>query len=126
MPLVLTVKLTLSSGFSPTQTIGTVEQDADGNDMVRLTFAGLSFTKAGQPFTITIKKVRARDKGGAVEFTTRVSGSGEDLATITDGVSADDLAKSPKLYITDTQNDAVEFQVNGQTFETFTAGQELD
>ena len=40
--------------------------------------------------------------------------------------SADDLAKSPKLYITDTQNGAVEFKINGQSHETFTAAQELE
>ena len=48
-----------------------------------------------------------------------------------DGVS-DDLAKSPKLYITDTQNDAVEFKITSDdvdvtdsTFASFHAGQEV-
>ena len=51
-------EITLSSGFSPTQTIGEVIQNADvaGNDTVRLEFEGLDFTRAGQTFTITIKK----------------------------------------------------------------------
>ena len=50
-----------------------------------------------------------------------------------DGTSADDLAKSPKLYITDTQNDAVEFKITSDaadvtdsTFASFHAGQEVN
>ena len=45
------------------------------------------------------------------------------------GVSPDDLAKSPKLYITDTQNGAVEFKITSDdadvtdsTFASFNAG----
>ena len=53
----------------------------------------------------------ARDEGGAVEFTTRVSAEG-DGASLIGLVSADDLAKSPKLYITDTQDGAVEFKID--------------
>ena len=33
--------------------------------------------------------------------------------------------KAPQLYITDTENGAVEFKINDQTYETFNAGQEL-
>ena len=115
--------------FSPTQEIGeVVPGTATQDEYVTITWAGLNFTKAGQTFTIDIKNVRVRDEGGAVEFTTRVSAEGaEDFATPeADGTSADDLEKSPKLYVTNTQNDAVEFKINDQSYETFTAGQELD
>ena len=36
------------------------------------------------------------------------------------------MAKSPKLYITDTQDGAVEFKIEDQSFITYSAGQELD
>ena len=46
--------------------------------MVTITWAGLNFTRAGETFTIDIKNVTAREEGGAVEFTTRVSAEGAD------------------------------------------------
>ena len=105
--------------FSPTQEIGeVVPGTATQDEYVTITWEGLNFTKAGQTFTIDIKNVRVRDEGGAVEFTTRITGILNSAATA--------LAKSPKLYITDTQNDAVEFKINGQTYENFTAAQEME
>ena len=65
--------------------------------------------------------------GGTVEFTTRVSAEGLAIdEPDNDGVSDDDLAKSPKLYITDPKDDAVEFKINGAPFARFSAGEELD
>ena len=113
--------------FAPTGTIIGERVGTGDAAVVTLTFGELDFTKADQTFTIDIKNVRARDTGGAVTFTTRVSGEGLELAPVGgDGTSADDLAASPKLYITDTQDGAVEFKINGLAYESFSAGQELD
>ena len=40
-------------------------------------------------------------------------------------VEADELDESPTLYITNTENDAVEFKINDGPFATFNAGQEV-
>ena len=117
--------------FSPTPDIGEVGQDLSTprNDMVTITWEGLNFTKAGQTFTIDIKNVRVRAKGGAVEFTTRISGAvvGQDAPVLVV------LAASPKLYITDTQDGNVEFKITSasadvtdSTFASFHAGEEVD
>ena len=66
--------------FTPTgDIIGEFIADTENGDYVTLTFRGLDFTKAGQTFTIDIKNVRARAMGGAVEFTTRISGGNTNL-----------------------------------------------
>ena len=107
------------------------DADPTGNDFATITWEGLSFT-AGQTFTIDIKNVTARttgphgNAGGAVTFTTRVR-EDRPLAIIPPGgTSDDDLAESPKLYITDTENDAVVFRVGGALRTEYSAGQELD
>ena len=97
-----------AAAFTPTgDIIGDFMADTENGDYVTLTFRGLDFTKAGQTFTIDIKNVRVRAKGGAVEFTTRISGYSPSL----DAEGTVDLAASPKLYITDTQDGNVEFQI---------------
>ena len=83
---------------------------------VLLTFNGLTFERAGQTFTITIKNVRVRETGGNVEFTTSIGPTD----------SLEPLEKSPTLYITDTQDGTVEFKINDTVFQTYSAGQELD
>ena len=127
--------VTYRGNFSPSQVIAeavTPDSAIPSNDTVTIAWEGLNFTKAGQTFTIDIKNVTVREEGGAVEFTTRVSAEGVDIVAPADGVSVDDLAESPKLYITDTQNDAVEFKITSDdadvtdsTFASFHAGQEV-
>ena len=106
-------QITERGTFKPTRTIlgPTPDTDGDSNAFVTITWSGLNFTKAGQTFIVDIEKLKVREKGGAVEFTTKVN----DV----------EVEKSPKLYITDSQDGAVEFEIDGATYTSFSAGQEV-
>ena len=69
--------------------------------------------KAGQKFTTTIEDVRIQEEGGNVTFTSTI-------------IVESPLAKSPILYITDTVDAAVEFTINGETFESYSAAEEVE
>ncbi len=122
--------VTHSATFTPTQTIGTLS-----NSGTTIAWGGLTFTRAGQAFVVTIENVRLQDEGASVEFSTRIGPDGTDLNADTAAIALYTLDPSPTLYITDPKDDAVQFTITsalanpaatGGTFARFSAGQELD
>ena len=125
-----------SATFTPSQTIPLQLHSSQHANGTTLSWAGLTFTKAGQAFVVTIENVRLQEDGASVTFNTRI-GTDTVALPLGAGLTADDhgLAKSPTLYITDPKADAVQFTITsdkanpaatGGTFARFSAGQELD
>ena len=85
----------------------------DSADGKLITWDGLTFSKAGAKFTMTIKNVDIEENGDSLAWTTRIGAAGE----LDDN---DLLNESPVLYITDTTTDAVVFTMgDGSSFASF-------
>ena len=115
--------VTHSANFTPTQTIPATQ----ANSGTTIQWSGLSFTKVGQKFVVTIENVRLQEDGASVTFDTRLGPDDTDFTGGGDAaVAATFKLKSPTLYITDPKDDAVEFKINDALFARFSAGEELD
>ena len=107
------------TGFSPVGPdfpLDGINLDA-GETTIR--WEGLTFTKAGQKFTTTIKNVSIQEDGETLTFDTRI---GLTTATLD---ADDDVKPAPILYITKTESGAVEFKVDDRNYTSFSAAQEL-
>ena len=80
-----------------------------------ITWNGLSFAKAGDTFETTIEKVDIQEDGMEVPWPTTIGIDG------TDGT----LGENPVLYITSTVNNAVEFAIDGASFASYNAAQDV-
>ena len=109
--------------------------DTGDDASVTLTFGGLDFTKAGQAFTIDIKNVRAREEGGAVEFTTRISGEVVPVVELIDGCwltlmpwqqAPNSISRIRRMVTLNLKSHQHQADVTDSTFASFHAGQEVD
>ena len=103
--------------------IGDVLQDLDGNDLCYHHLEGSKLYQGGSDVHDRHKKRESPSRRVVLLNSPRELVQYSSCCT---DDATDDLAASPKLYITDTQNDAVEFKINNQAYENFSAGQEMD
>ena len=56
-----------SATFTPSQTLPLTAR-CESDDVATLSWSGLTFTKAGQAFVVTIENVRLQEDGASVKF----------------------------------------------------------